>query len=160
MAAEYQIYSDVIDTYECSVCGYAYTETNTISNVHGDTAYLENELAGYINDLRESLGLNRLWHDNEFFNDFADLRAKELVTCFGHNRPNGEENTTTDGTYYVILENICGGGYDVYRIFQLFVHSNRHYRALIYEDAVGLAVGIYVREDGTPFTQVSIIASY
>lgn len=155
----YQIYNVVIDTYECSVCGSKCTETKTVSNV-SSTSSIEAEIVQYINNLRTSQGLNTLWSNNGTFNSFAKTRAHEISYCFGHARPDGSEASISDGTYYVILEDINAGGYSAYSIFNAFVNSNAHYRALVYSDAVGVAVGMYVKDDGTAYTVVSIISAY
>lgn len=105
--------------YYCDKCHIADYDRFYTNQEFGRTQKEEEELSlQYVNDLRESLGLEPMYL-NSYTTAVAQERAKELLTNFSHD---GVRNGTT--------ENIatCSGG--AQRAFKLWKESPGHYRAM------------------------------
>ena len=117
----------------------------------------EQEVFELVNQEREKAGLPTLVWAKSLTED-AQIRAKELETLYSHDRPNG-------GAAY--WENIATGGYRQYfwdennqltwkramgypeDVVQAWMNSSGHRANILHENAVAMAVGCYVAEDGT-----------
>lgn len=119
----------------------------------------EQEVFELVNQEREKAGLPTVvWARS--LTDKAQTRAKELETLYSHTRPDG----TTAG-----WENISGGGYRQWiwdenhqltwkrasgypeDVMQNWMNSSGHRANILHKNAVAMAVGCYVAEDGSVY---------
>ena len=158
---QYELYNYVTDYYKCKKCDYTSADTHVASaNVSESTlATAESNIVSCVNSLRSSNGLNELW-TNGTWNAWADTRASELAVIYGHNRPNGGLWIYSDGTYYSVAENIAAGQSSGYNFYNAFLNSPQHKSAMLESEAVGIAVGIYVDENGATYCAMVMIAGY
>lgn len=161
IVTQFELYNYVTDTYCCLNCGYSKKESHIASNHITQTqiAEVELNLLNLINQLRAENNLNQLT-TNQYWNDWANTRAKELCSFYGHGRPDGSSWTHTDGTNYTLAENIAVGNSSSNEFFMAFYESSSHYGAMINPYATMIGVGIYVDENGTTHCAVVFIAPY
>ena len=119
----------------------------------------EQEIFDLTNEEREKAGLPTfVWAKS--LTDRAQARAKELATQFSHTRPDGSyagwENISTSGSWNWVRDEITGEL--VMRISKTpsnavfgWMNSSGHRANILDEDAVAMAVGYYVAEDGTVY---------
>ena len=119
----------------------------------------EQEIFDLTNEEREKAGLPTfVWAKS--LTDRAQVRAKELATQFSHTRPDGSyagwENISTSGSWNWVRDEITGEL--VMRISKTpsnavfgWMNSSGHRANILDEDAVAMAVGYYVAEDGTVY---------
>lgn len=159
--AEYAFSKSVTDYYECSVCGYERNETRDAKRdvSAGELASYANEIVRYVNAARAEAGLSELWTSGDF-TAYAQTRAQEQIQRYGHIRPNGASYSYASGNYYTLGENTSAGYSSARGFYNAFMNSASHRGYIMYEEAVGIAVGIAVAEDGTPYCVMHIICSY
>ena len=159
--AEYAFTKSVTDYYVCSVCGYECNETRDVKRDVSDAelASYANEIVRYVNAARAEAGLSELWTSSEF-TSYAKTRANEQVERYGHIRPNGASYAFASGNYYTLGENTSAGYSSARGFYNAFMNSASHRGYIMYEEAVGIAVGISVGDDGTPYCVMHIICSY
>lgn len=159
--AEYAFTKSVTDYYVCSVCGYERNETRDVKRDISDAelASYANEIVRYVNAARAEAGLSELWTSSEF-TSYAKTRANEQIERYGHIRPNGASYAFASGNYYTLGENTSAGYSSARGFYNAFMNSASHRGYIMYEDAVGIAVGISVSDDGTPYCVMHIICSY
>lgn len=119
----------------------------------------EQEIFDLTNEEREKAGLPTfVWAKS--LTDRTQARAKELATQFSHTRPDGSyagwENISTSGSWNWVRDEITGEL--VMRISKTpsnavfgWMNSSGHRANILDEDAVAMAVGYYVAEDGTVY---------
>lgn len=159
--AEYAFTKSVTDYYVCSVCGYECNETRDVKRDVSDAelASYANEIVRYVNAARAEAGLSELWTSSEF-TSYAKTRANEQIERYGHIRPNGASYAFASGNYYTLGENTSAGYSSARGFYNAFMNSASHRGYIMYEEAVGIAVGISVGDDGTPYCVMHIICSY
>lgn len=119
---------------EVVVSGYAYYD-------------LARSIIPMVNDLRRSLGIAPLTY-NVNLEQAAMVRAAETSMLWSHMRP--------DGTYiyeslpYCTGENIAAGNTKPEEVFQQWVDSEPHYRAMINPQYRSIGVGAFGTADGEP----------
>jgi uncharacterized protein YkwD len=157
----YELYDYVTDTYKCKNCNAQQ------SNVHAAKSDISNEdiqkaettVINYVNDARRKSGLKELWTDSEW-DAWANTRAKELAKQYSHRRPNGEDWTYAIDDYFTIGENIAFGQTSGINFYRAFYNSPQHRDTMMCPDAVGIAVGIYIDSNGTPYCAMIIIGAF
>ena len=119
----------------------------------------EQEIFDLTNKEREKAGLPAfVWARSR--TEDAQIRAKELATLFSHTRPDGTwggwENITMSGTWSWIRDENTGELN--MRIWKTpanavfgWMNSSGHRANILDEDAVAMAVGYYVANDGTVY---------
>ena len=159
--AQYQLYNYVTDYYTCANCTYAESESHIATNgiSASGIAQAETELYKALNHLRTSNGLSKLWR-NDYWDNWAATRAKELAIKYGHSRPNGGSWTNSDGTYYTVGENVASGNSSGYDFYLAFVNSGSHYGTMTIDSAVGVGIGIYVDDQGRTYCAMVLVAPF
>lgn len=159
--ASYQLYNYVTDYFTCKNCGYSETSIHIASaNVSDSTiSSAESSIVSYVNQLRVAHGLPELWTNGDW-NSWADTRAKELSSSYGHVRPGGGSWLRSSGAYYTIAENIAAGQASGVGFYDAFYGSTSHRGAMLDPEAVGIAVGIYVDENGATYCAMVIVGPY
>jgi uncharacterized protein YkwD len=155
---EYQLYNYVTDHYKCDNCGYATSEVHITSSglSSNELNAIENQIVSYVNALRTENGLPTLWTSGDW-DSWANTRAVELSSVYGHNRPNGESWMTGIGSNFTIGENISVGHASGYEFYCAFYNSSQHRSIMLSADAVGIAVGLCVDADGNTYCAMIII---
>lgn len=119
---------------EVVVTGYAYYD-------------LARSIIPMVNDLRKSLGIAPLTY-NVNLEQAAMVRAAETSMLWSHMRP--------DGTYiyeslpYCTGENIAAGNTKPEEVFQQWVDSEPHYRAMVNPQYRSIGVGAFGTAEGEP----------
>ena len=159
--ASYELCNYVTDYYKCVNCGHSTSEVHMASANASNATIVnaERTVAAYANKLRKDNGLSELW-TNPAWDAWADVRAKELATLYAHSRPNGSSWTHAEGNTYTIGENIAAGKTAGIDFYIAFANSAQHRNLMLDENAVGLAVGIYVDENGRTYCAMIVFANY
>lgn len=158
---EFDLVQYVMYHYHCKICGYFYDLEKNISNPNVDAATIANAEATMIscvNSLRVEAGLNTLWTADGAWDEWANLRAVELVTLYSHTRPNGADFSNMIGNQYTAGENIAEGFASGYAFYDGFLNSPPHKENMLLDYAVGIAVAIHVQPDGLPYCAMVLIA--
>ena len=150
----YQLYNYVSDNYKCKNCNYTEsTDHRAYKNASQNTLLqAENEIVNLVNQLRASNGLSKLWTDSAW-NIWAKNRATSIASNYTH-----IGWTNAIGNTYTLAENIASGQASSTDFYEAFFNSPSHKGAMLKADAVGIAVGIYINNDGQTFCAMSIIA--
>ena len=159
---EYELYNSVTYHKKCKNCDYTEKQGTKAANPNCTSSTIANAeatIVSCLNSARAEAGLATLWTDPAW-NDWAKLRAKELATTYGHNRPNGGDWANAIGNCYTTGENIAAGQNSGYNFYSAFYNSAQHKGVMMSKNAVGVAVGVYVREDGSTYCAMVLIGSY
>lgn len=151
----YPLYNQVTYEMKCSQCGETYNEGTIASNGTSYFPWEASAIIAEVNSLRQSNGLAPLIESGDW-NAWAQMRAEELSTSYGHARPDGSSCMTKIGDYVSFAENIAAGCTSGYNFFNAFCNSGTHYSAMMYPDAKVIGVGIYVSADGESYCAMSI----
>lgn len=137
-------YTNGYYVYHCSKCEehkLVEKEMNPDDFMGSKSEYLE--LLGYVNQARREAGLNELVYIDEF-QAGADTRAQELTVSFSHTRPNGQSRGTAynycplKGTVYMVCsENIASGCTTAKSVFNAWMNSEGHRKAIMSEYVTG-----------------------
>lgn len=151
---EYTFYNYVTDSLECEMCGYRESCDHRAAKAVDETIIMAEEaiLAEKVNLLRSSEGLPFLWVDSEW-NLWAERRAHEISINYGH-----LGWTNAIGNTYTLAENIAAGQPSGSDFFYAFCNSSPHRSAMLKENAVGIAVSIYIGANGTPYCAMVLLA--
>lgn len=153
---EYCFYNYVTDSLECEMCGYRESCDHRAAKAVDETIIMAEEaiLAEKVNFLRSSKGLPPLWVDGKW-DQWAERRAQEISINYGHlGWTNAIENT------YTLAENIAAGQASGSDFFYAFCNSSPHRSAMLKENAVGIAVSIYIGANGTPYCAMVLVAEH
>lgn len=104
---------------------------------------VKDEIFGLMNEEREKVGRNALAQG--FYQNLADLRAKEIAKKFSHTRPDGTKATRIllmENDYYVAGENIVKG-YSAQQMFNAWKGSPGHYSNMINEEFKRSCIGVF-----------------
>ncbi|MCD7858630.1 MAG: CAP domain-containing protein [Firmicutes bacterium] len=156
---EFQLYDYAIDEYKCSTCGYREYLAHVVAKENLTNAEIqaaEAELVAYVNQLRAENGLSQLWTSSEW-DAWADIRSQELSVVFGHRRPDGSTCGHTINGDYTHAENVSCGAASADDFFNAFYSSASHRSSMLLEDVYGIAVSIYVTDDGTTYCAMVLI---
>ena len=100
------------------------------------------------NDVRVAQGMQELYIAPVLV-DYAQVRAKELTTLFGHKRPDGSmcfSIMKNDGFFYnTAAENIAAGGATAEETFEQFMNSEGHRKNIMTESMTHIGIG-YVHD--------------
>ena len=148
------IYNYVTDEYKCAHCDYKESRDHNApaSLSDEDIAKAEAEIVDAVNALRAEKGLSQLW-TNDVWDAWADKRSESISMNYTHNGW-----THAEGTTYTLAENIAAGKASGEEFFKAFCKSSQHKSAMLQKKAVGIAVSIYITEDGRTYCTMSIIA--
>ena len=125
---------------------------NQILIVNGQLNYDKaNEMLSFVNEERESLGLQELKMDEELL-DAAMERAAEIAVYFSHTRPNGESCFTISDKIYA--ENIAAGNITASSTFNQWKNSLGHYTNMINENFTSIGIGCFSQGSMTYWVQV------
>lgn len=137
-------YTNGCYVYNCSKCDDYKSEEREMNPddfMGKKSEYME--LLGYVNQARREAGLNELVYISEF-QAGADTRAQELITSFSHTRPNGQSRGTAynycplKGTVYMVCsENIASGCTTAKSVFNAWMNSEGHRKAIMSEYVTG-----------------------
>jgi uncharacterized protein YkwD len=156
--SKYQLYNYVTDHYKCANCDYSESKVHIASAElsNSELSLIANQIVYYVNSLRAENGLPALWTSSDW-SAWANIRAVELDTVYGHNRPSGGSWMTGIGGNFTIGENISVGHASGYEFYIAFCNSSQHRSIMLSEDAVGIAVGLYADADGNTYCAMVII---
>lgn len=151
---EYCFYNYVTDSLECEMCGYRESCDHRAAKVVDEIIVTEEEaiLVEKVNLLRNSEGLSPLWFDSEW-DLWAERRAQEISINYGH-----LGWTNAIGNTYTLAENIAAGQPSGSDFFYAFCSSSAHRSAMLKENAVGIAVSIYIGANGTSYCAMVLVA--
>ena len=139
--------------YVCSVCGKTGSTTAAFYKPdYVDTYGEAQRIIAHVNELRASKGLNQLWTDTGSFANLANYRAQQISVNFGH-----YDWFLNNGSYVTVGENISSGASSGDEFYSNFVNSPSHYSLMVNQDAVGIAVGIYVGDNGIPYCSMLVM---
>lgn len=153
---EYTFYNYVTDSLECEMCGYRESYDHRSAKSVDETIITAEEamLVEKVNLLRSSEGLSPLWVDAEW-SLWAERRAQEISINYGH-----LGWTNAIGNTYTLAENIAAGQPSGSDFFYAFSNSSQHRSAMLKENAVGIAVSIYIGANGTPYCAMVLVAEH
>lgn len=156
MLEEYTFYNYVTDSLECETCGYRESYDHRSAKSVDETIITAEEtmMVEKVNSLRSSEGLTPLWVDAEW-NLWAEKRAQEISTNYGH-----LGWTNAIGNTYTLAENIAAGQASGGDFFNAFCNSPQHRSAMLQENAVGIAVSIYIGANGTPYCAMVLVTEH
>ena len=159
---EYELYNSVTHHKKCKNCDYTEKQGTRAVNPNCTSSTLANAeatIVSCLNSARADAGLATLWTDPAW-NDWAKLRAQELAIVYGHNRPNGEDWVYAIGDHFTLGENVAAGQATGYDFYNAFCNSAQHRGLMMSENAEGIAVGVFVADDGTTYCAMVLITSY
>ncbi len=137
------------ESIEAIVNGGEVVEENTEFTVTGednyDNAY---EVLSLLNELRQSLGLNKLKMDKELL-DAAMQRAAELSVYYSHTRPNDTSCFSITDDDYSHAENIAIGHTSATAVMEGWTGSSGHYANMTYSSYKSVGIGCFEASDGT-----------
>ena len=117
-----------------------------------DAAEMAEEVAVLLNTFRQENGLDAL-KTAPVLSELSGIRAKELVDCYGHTRPDGTdwftvvEESALDSNCYA-AENIAAGYDSPEAVITAWENSPNHRAAMLGENYQYVGIGLhYVEED-------------
>lgn len=113
---------------------------------YADYVQYEDKVIELVNKERSSRGLPKLKKRNDLV-PLATIRAKEIVTKFDHERPNGKNSfsilTDNNIQYSAVGENIAYGQSTPERVMVDWMNSEGHRKNILSENFNGIGVGCY-----------------
>lgn len=110
------------------------------------------EIAILVNEARSEAGLKPLYMV-PYLNDVANVRARECIETFSHNRPNGESFITALDTNLVsfnaVAENIAAGCSTAEATFNQWKNSEQHWKSIMNPDYTHIGVGVCYEPNST-----------
>lgn len=110
------------------------------------------EIVILVNEARTEAGLKPLYMV-PYLNDIANLRARECIEVFSHNRPNGESFITALDTNLVgfnaAAENIAAGCSTAEGTFNQWKNSTDHWNSIMNPEYTHIGVGVCYEPNST-----------
>lgn len=122
-------------------------------------------MVSMVNDVRVAEGLNEV-AVTPVMNYYADIRARELVERFSHERPEGRSKTrNADGTvnnscftvmkddgffYNYAAENIAAGNNSAASTFEQYMNSEKHRKNILAKDMTHIGIGYVYDPTASP----------
>ena len=117
---------------------------------------MEMQVVEIVNRERAKLNLAPLLIDESLMKS-CDIRAKELVTKYSHERPNGESFLTIiTMPYRSAGENIAYGQKDAQVIMSSWMNSEGHRENILFEGYTHIGVGCYKKNNTLYWVQLFI----
>lgn len=129
----------------CSRCGK--TRSETIPKLESSSSYddFASEVVRLVNVERENNGLSPL-SENSTLGDYAQVRSKEIVSKFSHERPDGTraiDYVGGLGTFRTYGENIAMGQQTPEAVVDAWMNSPGHRANILKENFTMIGVGCY-----------------
>ncbi len=106
-----------------------------------DLEQMKKQVLNLVNKEREKAGVAPV-KECAKYNDYADLRAKEIVEKFSHTRPDGSSCFSGMSNYKTVGENIAGGQSTPEIVMNDWMHSEGHKANILNGQYEELSVGI------------------
>ncbi len=127
---------------------------------------LEIEVFNLINDIRVQNGVKKLKWDPTAYTA-AKTRVREIVTCWGHNRPDGTRCYSVYGEgedpfhiFSHIGENIASGQHTAKEVVDSWMNSSSHRKNILNPDFENIAIAFYEADDYYHYYWVQEFTTY
>ncbi len=104
----------------------------------------EIEVLDYINNLRTSVGVQKLIWDNSIYS-FAKIRANEISNLYSHVRPDG--TTSASSEISIRAENLAYGQVSASEIFEDWKNSPSHYNNLVDSTYTKGTIAFFIKDE-------------
>lgn len=133
----------------CCIVGCSFTAS---AEEQYDLNAMAEEIAVLVNEARTEAGLKPLYMVT-YLNDVANVRARECIQLFSHNRPNGQPFITALDTnlvsYSAAAENIAAGSSTAKATFNQWKSSSSHWKSIMNPDYTHIGVGVCYEPNST-----------